>query len=103
MIFDDYEFTFPDSPEQDTKIGIDVFLEMFGSQLEVVHKGYQLIVKKTGNQNLGDEQALLSQGWEKLGDVAANAGYVDEAIARYETAAKIKSDNYLTYQSQFCN
>ncbi len=97
MIFDDYEFTFPDSPEQDTKIGIDVFLEMFGSQLEVVHKGYQLIVKKTGNQNLGDEQALLSQGWEKLGDVAANAGYVDEAIARYETAAKIKSDNYLTY------
>ncbi|MEG4307695.1 class I SAM-dependent methyltransferase, partial [Microcoleus sp. D3_18a_C4] len=46
MIFDDYEFTFPDSPEQDTKIGIDVFLEMFGSQLEVVHKGYQLIVKK---------------------------------------------------------
>jgi len=97
MIFDDYEFTFLDSPEQDTKIGIDVFLEMFGSQLEVVHKGYQLIVKKTGNQNLGDEQTLLSQGWEKLGDVAANAGYVDEAIARYETAAKIKSDNYLTY------
>ena len=97
MIFDDYEFTFPDSPEQDTKIGIDVFLEMFGSQLEVVHKGYQLIVKKIGNQNLGDEPALLSQGWEKLGDVAANTGYVDEAIARYETAAKIKSDNYLTY------
>ncbi len=97
MIFDDYEFTFPDSPEQDTKIGIDVFLEMFGSQLEVVHKGYQLIVKKTGNQNLGKEQALLSQGWEKLADVAANTGYVDEAIARYETAAKIKSDNYLTY------
>ena len=97
MIFDDYEFTFPDSPEQDTKIGIDVFLEMFGNQLEVVHKGYQLIVKKTGNQNLGKEQALLSQGWEKLGDVAANTGYVDEAIARYETAAKIKSDNYLIY------
>ncbi|PSB39645.1 hypothetical protein C7B69_02075 [filamentous cyanobacterium Phorm 46] len=97
MIFDDYEFTFPDSPEQDTKIGIDVFLEMFGSQLEVVHKGYQLIVKKTGNQNLGDEQALLSQGWEKLGDVAANAGYVDEAIERYQTAIKIKSGTYSLY------
>ncbi|MEG4440825.1 tetratricopeptide repeat protein [Microcoleus sp. AT9_B5] len=97
MIFDDYEFTFPDSPEQDTKIGIDVFLEMFGSQLEVVHKGYQLIVKKIGNQSLGEEQTLLSLGWEKLGDIAANAGYLDEAIARYQTAIKIKSGNYLTY------
>ncbi|MEG4027521.1 MULTISPECIES: tetratricopeptide repeat protein [unclassified Microcoleus] len=98
MIFDDYEFTFPDSPEQDTKIGIDVFLEMFGSQLEVVHKGYQLIVKKIGNQSLGEEQTLLSLGWEKLGDIAANSGYLDEAIARYQTAIKIKSGNYLTYQ-----
>ncbi|MEG4309671.1 MULTISPECIES: tetratricopeptide repeat protein [unclassified Microcoleus] len=97
MIFDDYEFTFPDSPEQDTKIGIDVFLEMFGSQLEVVHKGYQLIVQKIGNQSLGAEQTLLSLGWEKLGDIAANAGYLDEAIARYQTAIKIKSGNYLTY------
>ncbi|MEG4273770.1 MULTISPECIES: tetratricopeptide repeat protein [unclassified Microcoleus] len=97
MIFDDYEFTFPDSPEQDTKIGIDVFLEMFGSQLEVVHKGYQLIVKKIGNQSLGEEQTLLSLGWEKLGDIAANSGYLDEAIARYQTAIKIKSGNYLTY------
>ncbi|MEG4006621.1 tetratricopeptide repeat protein [Microcoleus sp. Pol11C1] len=98
MIFDDYEFTFPDSPEQDTKIGIDVFLEMFGSQLEVVHKGYQLIVKKIGNQSLGEEQTLLSLGWEKLGDIATNSGYLDEAIARYQTAIKIKSGNYLTYQ-----
>ncbi|MEG4988055.1 tetratricopeptide repeat protein [Microcoleus sp. BR0-C5] len=97
MIFDDYEFTFPDSPEQDTKIGIDVFLEMFGSQLEVVHKGYQLIVKKIGNQSLGEEQTLLSLGWEKLGDIAANSGYLDEAIARYQTAIKIKSGNYITY------
>ncbi|MBE9122035.1 tetratricopeptide repeat protein [Tychonema sp. LEGE 07199] len=97
MIFDDYEFTFPDSPEQDTKIGIDVFLEMFSSQLEVVHKGYQLIVKKTDNQKLGEEQTLLSLGWEKLGDIAANTGYLDEAIARYQTAIKIKSENYLTH------
>ena len=97
MIFDDYEFTFPDSPEQDTKIGINVFLEMFASQLEVVHKGYQLIAKKIGNQKLGEEQALLSQGWEKLADIAANTGYLDEAIARYQTAIKIKSGNYLTY------
>ena len=97
MIFDDYEFTFPDSPEQDTKIGIDVFLEMFASQLEVVHKGYQLIVKKVANQSLGEEQTLLSLGWEKLGDAATDAGYLDAAIERYETAIKIKSGNYLTY------
>jgi tetratricopeptide (TPR) repeat protein len=97
MIFDDYEFTFPDSPEQDTKIGIDVFLEMFGSELEVVHKGYQLIVKKTDNKKLGEEQTLLSLGWEKLGNIAADAGYLDEAIERYQTAIKIKSGNYSTY------
>ncbi|MCC3414668.1 MULTISPECIES: tetratricopeptide repeat protein [unclassified Microcoleus] len=97
MIFDDYQFTFPDSPEQDTKIGIDVFLEMFGSQLKLVHKGYQLIVKKIGNESLGEEQTLLSLGWEKLGNIAADAGYVDEAIERYQTAIKIKSGNYSTY------
>ncbi len=97
MIFDDYEFTYPDNPEQNTKIGIDVFLEMFGSQLEVVHKGYQLIVKKIGNQSLGEEQAVLCQGWEKLGHIAADGGYLDEAIACYQTAIAIKSGNYLTY------
>ena len=97
MIFDDYEFTFPDSPEDDTKIGIDVFLEMFGSQLEIVHKGYQLIVRKTDNKNLGTEQNLLALGWEKLGDAAANADYLDAAIERYQTAIKIQSGNYLSY------
>jgi tetratricopeptide (TPR) repeat protein/capsular polysaccharide biosynthesis protein len=97
MIFDDYEFTFPDSPEDDTKIGIDVFLEMFGSQLEVVHKGYQLIVKKTDNRSLGAEQNLWALGWEKLGDAALNAGYVDAAIERYQTAIKIQSGNSLSY------
>ena len=97
MIFDDYEFTYPDNPEQNTKIGIDVFLEMFSSQLEVVHKGYQLIVKKIGNQSLGEEQAVLCQGWEKLGHIAADGGYLDEAIACYQTAITIKSGNYLTY------
>ncbi|NJS11342.1 MAG: tetratricopeptide repeat protein [Microcoleus sp. CSU_2_2] len=98
MIFDDYEFTFPDSPEQDTKIGIDIFLEMFASQLEVVHKGYQLIVKKIDNQSLRAEKNLWSLGWEKLGDVAANAGYLDEAIDRYQTAIDIQSGTYSTYQ-----
>ncbi len=97
IIFDDYEFTFPDNPEQNTKIGIDLFLEMFSSQLEVVHKGYQLIVKKIGNQSLGEEQAVLCQGWEKLGHIAADGGYLDEAIACYQTAITIKSGNYLTY------
>ena len=93
MIFDYYEFTFPDSPEQDTKIGIDVFLEMFGSQLEVVHKGYQLIVKKIGNQSLGEEQTLVSVGWEKLGDIAANAGYLDERAIAIKQLLKLSLTN----------
>ncbi len=97
MIFDDYEFTFPDSPEDDTKIGIDMFLEMFGSQLEVVNKGYQLIVRKTDNKNLGVEQNLLAWGCEKLGDVAANAGYLDAAIERYQAAIKVRAGNFLSY------
>ncbi|MGL5063602.1 MAG: tetratricopeptide repeat protein [Microcoleus sp.] len=97
MIFDDYEFTFPDNPEDDTKIGIDMFLEMFGSQLEVIHKGYQLIVRKTDNKNLGTEQNLLAFGCEKLGDVAANAGYLDAAIERYQTAIKVRPNNFLSY------
>jgi hypothetical protein len=47
---------------------------------------------------LGEEKSsTFSRFGKKLGDIAANTGYLDEAIARYQTAIKIKSGNYLTY------
>ncbi|HEY9657074.1 MAG TPA: class I SAM-dependent methyltransferase, partial [Allocoleopsis sp.] len=46
IVFDDYEFQFPENPGQNTKIGIDGFLNSFASKLEIIHAGYQLIIKK---------------------------------------------------------
>jgi tetratricopeptide (TPR) repeat protein/predicted O-methyltransferase YrrM len=46
LIFDDYEWTDPNYPGQDTQIGIDTFLNSVQKQITVVHKGYQVIVKK---------------------------------------------------------
>ncbi len=46
MIFDDYEWSDPNCPGQDPKIGFDVFLDSVKFQFEILHKGYQMIVKK---------------------------------------------------------
>ena len=46
MIFDDYEYRDPQNPDEDTKKGINQFLETIPNQYEIVHKAYQLILKK---------------------------------------------------------
>jgi tetratricopeptide (TPR) repeat protein len=46
LIFDDYEWTDPAYPGQDPKLGIDAFLDAHQHQLEVLHRAYQVIVKK---------------------------------------------------------
>lgn len=46
MIFDDYEYRDPENPDQDTKKGIEQFLATIPNQFEIVHKAYQLILKK---------------------------------------------------------
>ncbi len=46
MIFDDYDFLVPNQPQQNTKIGIDAFLTVFGDKLKVIHREYQVIVEK---------------------------------------------------------
>lgn len=46
MIFDDYEWSDPERPGQDCKFGIDAFLEAIPNQFELVHKGYQVMVRK---------------------------------------------------------
>ncbi|MCL6436349.1 MAG: class I SAM-dependent methyltransferase [Leptolyngbyaceae cyanobacterium HOT.MB2.61] len=46
IIFDDYDFHFENSPEEDTYIGIDAFLNAFSSKLRLIHQSHQVIVEK---------------------------------------------------------
>jgi len=47
MILDDYEWEPAKSPENRPKIGIDLFLRVFQNNLEVLHKEYQVIIRKS--------------------------------------------------------
>ena len=47
MILDDYEWGSDKSPENRPKIGIDLFLRVFQNHLEVLHKEYQVIIRKS--------------------------------------------------------
>lgn len=47
IVFDDYDFIFPDNPNQNTKVAIDAFLTIFGHKLKIIHQGYQVIIEKT--------------------------------------------------------
>lgn len=51
IIFDDYEFTFPENLTQNPKIGIDRFLATKSSEFHVIHQGYQLIIQKINPTN----------------------------------------------------
>lgn len=55
IVFDDYG---QPTPEHNTQIGTDRFLSVFGSSVEVIHKAYQVIVKKVSNDNDMDTEAL---------------------------------------------
>jgi len=46
LVFDDYEWSDPNYPGQETKIGIDAFLATVQSEVEILYQGYQLIVRK---------------------------------------------------------
>lgn len=46
VIFDDYQLTIPELPEQDTQIGIDRFLAAIPNCYEILHQDYQLLIKK---------------------------------------------------------
>jgi predicted O-methyltransferase YrrM len=48
VIFDDYEWTFfPDEIDR-PKLGVDTFLSVHTGQYRELHRGYQLIIQKTG-------------------------------------------------------
>ena len=46
IIFDDYEYRDPEHPEEDTRKGIDQFLETISESVKIIHQGYQLMIQK---------------------------------------------------------
>jgi predicted O-methyltransferase YrrM len=46
MIFDDYEWDWSDDEYLVPKIAIDAFLRVYARKCELLHKGYQVIVRK---------------------------------------------------------
>jgi predicted O-methyltransferase YrrM len=46
LMFDDYEWEPHRSSEERPQMAIDIFLEILGSQLTILHKGYQVIIQK---------------------------------------------------------
>lgn len=55
IIFDDYEVKDKSNPEQQAKVGIDYFLKWVLNSIQVIHKGYQLIIRKQ-KTGLSDEE-----------------------------------------------
>lgn len=48
MIFDDYEWNaYPEQPELNPKLAVDSFMAVMAGKFELVHKGYQVGIKKT--------------------------------------------------------
>ena len=48
MVFDDYLWGDPRDALHRPKIAVDAFTSIFGEALEIVHVGYQLVVRKSG-------------------------------------------------------
>lgn len=46
VIFDDYHWSDPNKPGEDTQIGIDAFLATVQSEFDFVYQGYQLFIRK---------------------------------------------------------
>ena len=46
LIFDDYEWTDPEYPDQDPKLGIDAVLAKIQDKATILHHAYQIIVQK---------------------------------------------------------
>ena len=46
MIFDDYEWKAGYSEDHSPKKGVDAFILGYGQLIDVIHKGYQVIIRK---------------------------------------------------------
>ena len=47
MVFDDYGWDRYQEPHKNPRLAIDSFLSCFSGRYELLHKGYQVIVRKT--------------------------------------------------------
>lgn len=97
IIFDDYEFTFPDHPELNPQPGIKTFLDLYQNQLEVIHVGYQLIAKKTADLGQPEEKILFAQAFQKLGEAVAEAGHLEEAKLHYQKSLEYQPNQAIAY------
>ena len=50
IIFDDYDWKPPENPEYGPKLAIDLFTDLFKNEIEILHHGWQVIVKKTSQR-----------------------------------------------------
>lgn len=96
IIFDDYEWTEPDTLIQTTKIGIDTFLALFQNQVELIHKGYQLIVRKIApevpKEMLDTGSEFISfRAYKALADALTEQGNLDVASAYYRKAIELQN------------
>ena len=72
LIFDDYSWTDPAHPGQDTQVGIDAFMRSIPEQAIVIHQDYQLIVRKA--QIVGAESFVgLEAAHLELAGAVANS------------------------------
>ena len=46
LLFDDYRFTFPKNPDQNTALAIDFFIEVMKDEIEVLDKDSQVLIRK---------------------------------------------------------
>jgi tetratricopeptide (TPR) repeat protein len=105
IIFDDYEWYDPESLLMITKMGVDIFLEMFKNRVEILHQGYQLIVKKIApdvpnNALEVDKNKLISaQAYQALADALKQQGDVDGAIEHYRKAVELGNTQVETYEN----
>ncbi|NJR64706.1 MAG: hypothetical protein HC772_04285 [Leptolyngbyaceae cyanobacterium CRU_2_3] len=66
LIFDDYQWTDPSYPGQDTQIGIDAFLSVIQDQMKVLHQGYQMIIQKLRITSLTEQTLTSSKQYSAL-------------------------------------
>ncbi|MEY3870602.1 MAG: hypothetical protein RLZZ338_4496 [Cyanobacteriota bacterium] len=105
IIFDDYEWYDPESLLMITKMGVDIFLEMFKNRVEVLHQGYQLIIKKIAPDvpnnalQIDQNQLISAQAYQALADALKQQGDVDGAIEHYQKAVELGNTQVENYET----